>query len=218
MMDAFLDDFLANAKGYYIYCHNLGSFDGYFLLKDLNKRCESINILMDANRRFISIDIKQSKTRFRDSLRILPASLDSLSKMFNVDIKKGFLDHSKVNKALLMSDSFKLEALEYLDRDLISLLDVLVKANEYLLNEYSIDFTKCYSASSMAMKIYRTQFMTSPIPLLPPHIDHSVRLSYRGGATEVYKCTGNNLYYYDINSLYPYAMLSPMPFKFLGVK
>ena len=31
IMNAFLDNFLANAKGYYIYCHNLGSFDGYFL-------------------------------------------------------------------------------------------------------------------------------------------------------------------------------------------
>ncbi len=173
MMSAFLDDFLNDAKGYYIYCHNLDSFDGYFLLKDLNRRCEDINILMDANRRFISIDIVQSKTRFRDSLRILPASLDSLSKMFNVDIKKGHLDHNKVNKSLLMSDEFKHEALEYLDRDLISLLDVLNHANEYLLKEYQIDFTKCYSASSMAMKIYRTKFMdiNKQIPILAPHVD-----------------------------------------------
>ena len=49
-------------------------------------------------------------------------------------------------------------------------------------------------------------------------MDGIVRDSYRGGATEVYKCSGNNLYYYDVNSLYPTAMLNDMPYKFLGYR
>lgn len=214
-----MKDFLKHAKGYYIYCHNLGSFDGYLLLKDLNKHCNDIDILMDKQNKFISIDVKH-KTRFRDSLRILPASLDSLSKMFDVEIKKGQLDHDKVTPKLVFTHEFKCEALEYLDKDLISLLDVIAKADEYLLDNYNIDFSKCLSASSMAMKIYRTNFMdiNKQIPILAPHVDKIVRSSYRGGATEVYKCNGNNLHYYDINSLYPYAMLNPMPFKFLGIR
>jgi len=36
------------------------------------------------------------------------------------------------------------------------LLDVIAKADEYLLDNYNIDFSKCLSASSMAIKIYRT--------------------------------------------------------------
>lgn len=90
----------------YIYCHNLGSFDSYLLLKDLNKHCEDINILMDKQNKFISIDVKD-KTRFRDSLRILLASLDSLSKMFDVEIKKGYLDHENVTPKLIFTSDFK---------------------------------------------------------------------------------------------------------------
>ncbi|MGO1421719.1 MAG: DNA polymerase [Staphylococcus equorum] len=218
IINAFLDDFLSNAKGYYIYCHNLGAFDGYLLLKHLNKKCDNVNILMDKQKKFISIDLIDYKIKFRDSLRILPASLDSLSKMFDVDIQKGFLDHEKVNKSLIYTEDFKIQAEEYLNRDLISLLSVIAKANESLLDQYYIDLSKCLSASSMAMKIYRTNFMKTSIPILPPHIDKAVRTSYRGGATEVYRCYGKNLYYYDVNSLYPAAMLNPIPYNFLGVK
>jgi len=38
-----------------------------------------------------------------------------------------------------------------------------------------------------------------------------IRDSYYGGGTDVYKAYGENLHYYDVNSLYPYAMLKPMP-------
>nr|YP_009059706.1 DNA polymerase family B [Parasitella parasitica]AIO05756.1 DNA polymerase family B [Parasitella parasitica] len=218
IINAFLDDFLVNAKGYTIYCHNLGSFDGYILLKELNRANKKLNILMDKQHKFISIDILESNIKFRDSLRILPTSLDSLSKIFDVEIKKGTLDHSRVNKILLFSNNFKLELLAYLEKDLISLMDVLINASKQLLQDYNIDFSKCLSASAMAMKIYRTKFIKLEIPILPSHIDTIIRDSYRGGATEVYKTSGNGLYYYDINSLYPYAMINKMPYKFICVE
>ena len=44
-------------------------------------------------------------------------------------------------------------------------------------------------------------------------MDFYVRKGYYGGATDHYKMYGKNLYYYDINSLYPKAMLNPMPFN-----
>jgi hypothetical protein len=37
-----------------------------------------------------------------------------------------------------------------------------------------------------------------------------IKKAYFGGITEVYRPYGNNLYYYDVNSLYPYAALNPM--------
>lgn len=40
-----------------------------------------------------------------------------------------------------------------------------------------------------------------------------IRYGYYVGATDYYKKYGENLYYYDVNSLYPYAMLKDMPFK-----
>jgi hypothetical protein len=38
-----------------------------------------------------------------------------------------------------------------------------------------------------------------------------IKQAYYGGVTEVYKPYGKNLYYYDVNSLYPFAALNPMP-------
>ena len=46
--------------------------------------------------------------------------------------------------------------------------------------------------------------------------DTFVKKSYFGGATDYYKGYGENLYYYDVNSLYPKAMLNPMPYKILN--
>ena len=43
--------------------------------------------------------------------------------------------------------------------------------------------------------------------------DTFVRRSYFGGATDYYKGYGENLHYYDVNSLYPFAMLKPMPLE-----
>ena len=40
---------------------------------------------------------------------------------------------------------------------------------------------------------------------------NDIKLSYFGGVTEVYRPYGKNLYYYDVNSLYPYSALNPMP-------
>lgn len=38
-----------------------------------------------------------------------------------------------------------------------------------------------------------------------------IKQAYYGGITEVYKPHGKNLYYYDVNSLYPFAGLRDMP-------
>lgn len=43
------------------------------------------------------------------------------------------------------------------------------------------------------------------------HVKKAIRNAYYGGAVDVYKPSGNDVYYYDANSLYPAAMLMPMP-------
>jgi hypothetical protein len=40
---------------------------------------------------------------------------------------------------------------------------------------------------------------------------NSIKKGYYGGIAEVYKPYGENLYYYDVNSLYPYTALNDMP-------
>ena len=44
-----------------------------------------------------------------------------------------------------------------------------------------------------------------------PSIYKDIKQAYYGGITEVYRPQGENLYYYDVNSLYPFASLNDMP-------
>lgn len=77
---------------------------------------------------------------------------------------------------------------------------------------YKIDISSVLSTSSLSMKIFRTNFLDKDIPVLKRSQDNYIRKSYIGGAIDHYKLYGKNLYYYDVNSLYPFAMLKPMPF------
>jgi hypothetical protein len=89
-------------------------------------------------------------------------------------------------------------------------------ATRSLHNDYRVDLSKAFSASSLAMMIFRTKFLKEPIPLISEGLDSVLRGGYRGGATQVFKERGQNLRYYDVNSLYPTAMMQPMPTQYLG--
>jgi len=67
----------------------------------------------------------------------------------------------------------------------------------------------------LSLKIYRTKFQEDPIFILPSNIDNFIRNSYFGGGTDVYKAYAELVHYYDVNSLYPYAMLKPMPYNLI---
>jgi hypothetical protein len=62
------------------------------------------------------------------------------------------------------------------------------------------------------MDIFLRRFYDKNIPLIKQKsIYNNIKQSYFGGITEVYKPYGKNLFYYDVNSLYPYAALNTMP-------
>jgi len=73
------------------------------------------------------------------------------------------------------------------------------------------------------MKIFRSKFLKVNIPILKRIDETFVRKTYFGGATEYYQLKLTNLYlylylylyHYDVNSLYPFAKLKPMPFKLI---
>lgn len=62
------------------------------------------------------------------------------------------------------------------------------------------------------MDIFLRRFYDNNIPLISKKsVYNDIKKSYFGGVTEVYRPHGKNLYYYDVNSLYPYAALNSMP-------
>lgn len=233
------------SKNLFIYCHNLGSFDGYLLLKPLYEfagdRHQDVNSLIDEAKKFITIqysyniiegdptfkeiDLSQIKEeeeipdfdiynwKFLDSYRLFPVSLDGLAKVFNVqgkiskynlewnDIK--FFDNSELLKAFII----------YSEQDAVSLLETILKARDIYIEKYNMDITRAVSAPSLSMLIYRKNFQIDVIPTLTRQQDKFVRQSYTGGSSDFYAFHAKNVYYYDVNSLYPYVMKKEMPYE-----
>jgi len=167
---------------------------------------------MDNNNNIINIKI--NSLSFLDSYRMFPFSLENLCKSLNIKNKKFIFDHNKINKDNLLIN--KDEISKYFINDFNCLYEVMKEIREKLHKEYNIDLNKVYSTSSLAMKIFITNYLKKPIPKLPKFLDNIIRQSNKGGMVDVYKCYSKDLYYYDINSLYPYVMLKPMPFNYLG--
>ena len=109
----------------------------------------------------------------------------------------------------------KEETIKYLHKDLKSLYEVMEKFSAYIYDKYGIQISDSLTISSIAMKLYLHRFYKKPIPLITkPSVYSDIKQSYYGGITEVYKPTNMNgepLYYYDVNSLYPWAALNDMP-------
>jgi hypothetical protein len=92
------------------------------------------------------------------------------------------------------------------------LYEVLVKANKQVFMDYDVNMTDNLTISGLATRIFLKDFYNNNIPVISKaSIYRDIKQAYYGGITEVYKPYGKNLYYYDVNSLYPYVALQDMP-------
>lgn len=205
-------------RGHTIFAHNLGEFDGIFLLKCLHNVFGKLDLIMDGSKSIIEIKIPSHNITFRDSLRILNISLNDLAKTFGIPGKLEF-DHNTVSIKDLTSSAFFKRIDAYLLRDLEILYKVIQMSQDFMHKHFQIDLCKCYSASHMAMTVFRTKYLNDPdhIHTLPKAADTFVRNSYFGGSVEIFKHFAKNLFQYDVNGLYPHVMQLPMPDEFLEV-
>jgi hypothetical protein len=120
--------------------------------------------------------------------------------------------------------SFRDEAIKYCKLDCKCLYDVLNKFNELIFKEFSVNIHKSLTLPALAMKIYKSQYMPKDtIYQLLGNVDKDIRECYTGGAVDSYiphnkidsydiiDCLGiflKKLFYYDVNSLYPFVMKS----------
>jgi DNA polymerase type B, organellar and viral len=79
--------------------------------------------------------------------------------------------------------------------------------------EHNIELTESLTIAGLAKtKFLKYYLKDSKIPLINTNnLFQFIYGSYYGGITEVYKPYGKNLTYTDVNSLYPFAALNPMP-------
>lgn len=174
-----------------------------------------------------------------DSYCILTNSLAKLAKNLELDLKKTHFpytfsrhntlfyvgntpDISHYNKYDITKEeydllytnnwSFKDISLEYLTNDLNILYGIIHLFNKELYNDYNINISDVVTVSGLAMKIFLSQHYSNNIPRInKPSIYRDIKEAYFGGITEVYRPHGYNLFYYDVNSLYPFVALSDMP-------
>nr|YP_007475415.1 DNA polymerase [Microbotryum cf. violaceum BFL-2013]AGE14629.1 DNA polymerase [Microbotryum cf. violaceum BFL-2013] len=245
MFKKFFDDFLIAGNGHIVYLHNLGLFDGYFLAPALLNSIENIKdlqVLIDADQKYILIKlndkIRHVKVEFKDSLRILPMSLNSLASTYNVKGKTEKYDsqwqdlqfHLKNNPLNPTVDWIRFK--EYSDQDVLCLYKIMVKTQEWAFTEFNIDLALTYSTASLAVRVYRTKFLpeieslhkilengtvVTQFPLMNPWLDSYIREAYYGGSTDYFKLYGEKLHYYDVNSLYPAAMKIGVPGQFIRI-
>ena len=188
----------------------------------------------------IKVKTKTYTIKLVDSYNILPDSIKKLCITYNTEVVKDIFPYDFINNNTLFYNgikptidyynsvienvdkdlydsidtnnwSTKGETLKYLEIDLISLFQVMDKFSDYAYLKYNIQVSSCLTISSIAIKIFLTKYYKNNIPLINKRsIYEDIKLSYFGGVTEVYKPYAENLYYYDVNSLYPYAALNSM--------
>jgi hypothetical protein len=202
--------------GYTIYIHNLSNFDGIFLFRSITQLKEKgadIQFIYKNNKMIlINIELRdndiKTKISFRDSYLLLPVSLTNLAKSFNLpgkikyDIKLN--DNLDVNNELDMST-----LVEYNKQDCKVLFDVINSFGTIIKDYFKIDIHKSYTPtlSSLAFKIFKVNFLKeNQIAKTSAEMYDRISSGYRGGHVDIYRPYGEDLFNYDVNSLYPSVM------------
>lgn len=76
-----------------------------------------------------------------------------------------------------------------------------------IFRRFSVDVNNYPTLSSLAFAIYRVNYLKNDtIPCISKNLYNDLKQSYTGGSVDVYKPKGDNIYRYDVNSLYPSVM------------
>ena len=174
----------APTKSNVIFAHNLGGFDGDFILKALLLIFGKDNVesMLDKEHKFIMITAKVNKVRlvFKDSKRLFNVSLEDLCQNFQVPGKI-----SKYNKdwqdIRLITSNYSLyvrrwqQLIKYAQQDSLGLLLAMIKGQEIYTDIHQVDICSIWSTATLSLKIYRLKYLKHNIPSLNKDTDHFVR-------------------------------------------
>lgn len=215
-----IDGFFAFASQFdkeTFYFHNL-KFDGEFILlwlfengfeyiKDRKKLCKrTFTTLISDRGVWYSVEImfdNGHKCIIYDSLKILPLSVDAISKAFNLPVQKLVIDYAKHREI-----GYKLTQLEidYLKND----VKIMSLALSILFSQGLTKMTQGSNALYDYKKTITTKLFNKWFPIQHYEIDKAIRKSYKGGFVycnpDIKGKDINEGIVLDVNSLYPSRM------------
>ena len=218
-----------------IYFHNL-KFDGEFILHYIQKELfkyndtlsqkDSFRTLITDTGLFYQLEIKFYKGKnarrvvIRDSLKIIPLSVEQMAKAFGLKTLKGSIDY----------ELFREKGHQLTGDEINYIVSDCRIVSQCLKSMFDIGLTKMTIASN-AMSHYKNMMggeflFRKTYPKLDKLDDEYFRKSYKGGYTYAsprYQNRPLNLLgsTYDVNSLYPSVMKTALlpydyPIKFIG--
>lgn len=176
-------------KGKYIFAHN-AEFDLLTIFGNIYTEVDNTAIF---NGKFISA--KYGHVTFADSMNIFPTSVEKIGKLIGLDK----LENKKVKSQGLRKENITAEDVEYCKRDCKIVFVALQRIFELT---GAIKLT----LPSLAMYDFRKNYLPGDLhfsELVDEFYD-----SYYGGRTEAFKIGKVNAKVYDVNSMYPYAMVN----------
>lgn len=104
--------------------------------------------------------------------------------------------------------NLRLELIKYCEQDVVTLYKVIENVSTEIFQLSRLNIHKYPTISSLAFAIFRSNFMAKSvkIPLIYNQMFTDIKNSYTGGSVDVFKPSGEDIYSYDVNSLYPYIM------------
>jgi len=180
---------------------------------------------------------KKNSFIFRDSMLVMPGGLKNLCLSFKsektkLDFPHNFAsaekleyvgdkpdisyyeDMSKKDYDLIpLNWSFRDELIKYLQFDLLSLQEIMIKFANDIYKLEKINVTKVPTISSLSFKSIITNYIKPNLLFKIKGTAHNnMRKAFFGGAAEVYSLNPKgDVRIYDINSSYPASMKLPMP-------
>jgi len=128
-----------------VFLHNLGNFDGYFILTGLlnmkGVKKDDIKTIIDSDKNYGQLTFKGLNLDlvFKDSLRVFDVSLDVLCKHMNVIGKTGKYDEVFNSPTLFNNPLLLKKFIEYGLQDSKALFQVLEILQLNYLNKYQVD-------------------------------------------------------------------------------
>lgn len=141
---------------------------------------------------FVKAVVRKTGTTIRDSFRLLPSSIKTIGD--SIGLPKLSMDDGLAD--------YCIRDVEIMMRAMLGMFDLALE----------MGVKPSWTLAGMAYRIWRKGYSGPPLTL-PSEFEEPARQAYFGGRVECFRIgkIDGRVFIYDVNSMYPYAMLRPIP-------